>query len=399
MRLLFLSTQGLDSPSGHGRFGPLARELARRGHQVELAMLHPNWGALGRRSFDWHGVTVTYVAPMHVRRVGNTKRYYGPAQLLAVTARATLALGRLALSRPVDVIHLAKAQPMNGLAGWLAARLRGLPLYLDCDDYEAGSNRFGARWQQSVVRWWEDHLPPAARGVTVNTTFLMERCQRLGVPAARLRLVPNGFDAERFHPRPAVERAALRQTYGWGDEPVVLYLGSLSLSNHPIGFLLDAFVQVRLAQPAARLWLVGGGEDYESVAQGLRARGLENCVRLAGRVEPSQTPGIYAASDVTVDPVSDDDTARARSPLKIAESLACGVPVVTGDVGDRAGMLAHAQAGVLVKPGDPHALATGLLAALSASQQPGERTQLISDDYRWDHLGRHFETVYDSLAR
>lgn len=400
--LLFLLTQDLESPSGLGRYWPLARQLARLGYAVELAALHPAWETLRQRAFERDGVRVRYVAPMHIKRAGNVRSYFSPAQLLWVAARATLALAAAALRSSAPIIHVAKAQPMNGLAGWLAARLRpGRQLYLDCDDYEAVSNRFAGAWQPGIVRWWEDRLPRAARGVTTNTTFLRDRCRRLGVPDERLRVVPNGYDPERFAPVSAARAEAARRRWGLAGHPVVLYLGSLSLSNHPVLLLLAAFAQVAARLPSARLWLVGGGDDYERVRQEVAARGLEAGVVMTGLVDPAEAPAYYAASDVVVDPVEADDTARARSPLKVVEALACGVPVVTGAVGDRPAMLAsHAPggaAGLLVEPGSALALAEGLASVLS---EPGLRQRLAegarqaAPRYRWDHLARDFAGIY-----
>jgi glycosyltransferase involved in cell wall biosynthesis len=339
---------------------------------------------------------------MHIKRRGNERTYFSPSQLLWVTARATLALAGAALRSRAPIIHIAKAQPMNGVAGWLAARLApGRRLYLDCDDYEAVSNRFGAPWQQGIVRWWEDRLPRAARGVTVNTTFLRDRCRQLGVPAERLRLVPNGYDPDRFAPVSAAQAEAVRRRWGLAGLPVVLYLGSLSLSNHPVLLLLEALADLVRRLPAARLWLVGGGDDYERVRQAVAERGLEAAVVITGLVDPAEVPAIYAASDVVVDPVQADDTARARSPLKVVEALACGVPVVTGDIGDRAAMLAGdapgGMAGLLVAPGSAAALAEALLAVLT---DPATRQKLAAGArqaaprYSWDRLAREFALVY-----
>lgn len=399
MHILFLLTQDLDSPSGLGRYWPLARYLARRGHTIEIAALHPAWHTLARREYEEDGVRVRYVAQMHNKRVGLRRTYFGPAALLWVTAWAALALARAAWRSRAEYLHIGKAQPMNGLAGWLAARLpRRRRLFLDCDDYEAESNHFGGAWQQRIVRWWEDRLPRVARGVTVNTTFLRDRCQRLGVPAARLRLVPNGYDPERFPP-PAPEQIAAvrRQWQVAAEQPVILYLGSLSLSNHPVLLLLDAFALVRAARPEACLCLVGGGEDYDRVAQGIAARGLSAAVRLTGPVPAASVPAVYAASQVVVDPVAADDTARARSPLKVIEALACGVPVVTGDVGDRAALFAAGAVGRLVAPGSAAALAEGLLAVLAEAGGPlplADRARAAALPYRWDRLVNEFETIY-----
>src|SRR5829696_4303099 len=109
MRILFLLTQDLDSPGGLGRFWPIARWLAVMGHAVEIAALHPAWSDLIERRFVREGVQIEYVAPMHVRRIGQRQQYYGTGQLLWITARATAALTAAALRSKADVIHIGKA--------------------------------------------------------------------------------------------------------------------------------------------------------------------------------------------------------------------------------------------------------------------------------------------------
>lgn len=397
LRILFLLTQSLTDPSGLGRYWPLARQMTKLGYQVEIAALHPAWNTLCQRDFVRDGVRVSYVAQMHVRQEGNRRLYFNTPQLFFVTALATFALARAALHSRADVIHIAKAQPMNGFAGWLGARLRRRRLYLDCDDDEAASNRFGSEWQRSVVKWWEDRLPQAACGVTVNTSYLRDRCLRLGVPASQICLVPNGFDPDRFRPPASHEIESVRARWSLTGRQVVLYLGSLNFANHPILLLLDAFEQVHRRIPSALLLLVGGGEGYDRVAQEIETRGLRDAAVMAGRMEPSAVASIYAASHLVVDPVFDDDAARARSPLKIVESLAMGVPVVTGDVGDRAAMLDNGRAGILVKPGSADALAEGIISVMSDRARydwMAERARVVSEQFRWDRLVHEFVKVY-----
>lgn len=399
MRVLFLLTQSLDFPSGLGRYGPLATEMVRLGYDVEIAALHPAWSRVRPREFVRHGVKIAYVGQMHVSQPdANRRTYFSTPQLLRVTCLATLALARVALTHPSDAIHIGKAQPMNGLAGWLGGALGRRRLYLDCDDDEQASNRFSAPWQQRVVRWAENSLPPHMRGVTVNTTYLRDRLLRSGLPAGRIQLVPNGYDQDRFSGAVPDGVGALKRRWEIEDAPAVLYLGSLSLANHPVLLLLDAFRIVRRRVPAAVLLMVGGGEDYDECKRLVHARGLDGAVRIVGRVDPATVPSYYAASAVSVDPVFDDPTARARSPLKIVESMAMGVPVVTGDSGDRAATLAGGRAGVLVQAGNAEALADGIVSVLGDPARRNEiamRGREVSQAFRWDCLAREFVRVYD----
>jgi len=153
---------------------------------------------------------VYYAGQMHVYGPVDRRQYYGSAALLRVTLLATLSLLRAALEFDTDALHVCKPQPMNGLAGILAARRLGCPLYVDCDDYEAGGNRFGAIWQRGLVRFWEDQLPRHAAGVTVNTRFLERRCAEIGVLPARIMHVPNGIARARFAPPDPRHVAGLR---------------------------------------------------------------------------------------------------------------------------------------------------------------------------------------------
>jgi glycosyltransferase involved in cell wall biosynthesis len=398
MRLTFLSTSSLDDPSPRGRWLPLAQELAARGHIVRLIMLHPTYDRLPA-SARWQqrgGVMVYYAGQMHVYGPVDRRRYYGSAALLRVTLLATLNLLRAALEFKADALHICKPQPMNGLAGLLAARRLGCPLYVDCDDYEAGGNRFGAGWQQRLVRFWEDQLPQRAAAVTVNTRFLQRRYADLGIAPARLTYVPNGITRAQLAAPDPRHVAGLRAALGLRDAPLVVYAGTLSQTSHNVGLLLDAFALLARHMPSARLLLVGAGADRVVLQNQARSLGLGERAIFAGYVSPAAVPAYLALADCSVDPVADNAVAAARSPLKIVESMACGVPVVTGAVGDRREMLGH-DGGVLVQPGDAQALADGLAALLESNGQRARRAELTRQQaatYRWDRLATEWMQVY-----
>jgi glycosyltransferase involved in cell wall biosynthesis len=333
---------------------------------------------------------------MHVFGPVDRRQYYGSAALLRVTLLATLALLRMALEFETDALHVCKPQPMNGLAGLLAARRLGCPLYVDCDDYEAGGNRFGAGWQRGLVRFCEDHLPRRAAGVTVNTRFLQRRCADLGISPARVTYVPNGITRAQLLPPDPRQVAGLRAALGLREAPVAVYAGTLSETSHNVGLLLDAFALLARRLPAARLLLVGTGADRTALIARARNLGLGEQAIFTGYVPPTAVPAYLALASCSVDPVTDDAVAAARSPLKIVESLAAGVPVVTGDVGDRREMLGPAG-GVLVRPGDAGALADGLAALLEAGDQRARRAELArrqAATYRWDGLAPQWMQVY-----
>lgn len=382
---------------------PIGQELARKGDNVDLLLLHHTYDRLPLSQRHWRGeltnCVVHYVQQMHVYGPVGQRRYFRSTQLLAVSLRAAVALAHAAMRQRPEVIHVCKPQPINGLAGLLASRLLDCPLYVDCDDYEAGGNRFGASWQRTVVRLWEDWLPRYADGVTVNTRFLQQRYQSLGVSSARIAYVPNGIAEQRLLPPPSRSVAGLRAALGIGSEPVLLYVGTLSQVTHDVGLLLDAFALVVSALPSARLVLVGDGEDRDHLQRRAQEPDYRGRVMFVGAVPYERIPVFFGLAAGSVDPVADDAVARARSPLKIVESLAAGVPIVTGDVGDRGAMLAWGKAGVLVRPGNAKALADGLTTLLTASDAQrdawveGAKSQ--AKHYCWTSLAERWRALYN----
>lgn len=399
MRLVFLLNQSLEYPSGLGRYWPLCRELARHGHRPTMLCLHPNHASLSPRRFERDGVDVHYVAQMHVRQQGSVRTYYSAWQLPLVVGRGMLAMARALQALDVDACHIAKAQPGNALPaltrpGWWRQRL----VYLDSDDYEAGSNNFQSSAQRSVVARTEDAIARRVRAVTTNTSFTAQRLQSIGVPGDRILLVPNGVERDRVRAVPAGLPRRLRERYDLIDKPVLAYVGSLSLANHCVDLMLRAFAIAHRERPDLRLALVGGGEDLEPMRHLAAELGLGDSALFIGHVDPVEALAWTAAADVSLDPAVDDPAHRARAPLKIPEAMAMGTPVLTSDVGDRRQVIGRGAAGFLVPPGDDRALAQGMMDAMSDEgrlRSKGRRAAEMAEAYYWDHLVHDFVRVYD----
>ncbi len=388
MRIALLSTSGLDNASPRGRWLPIARELAQRGHEPHLLMLHPMFDQAPKTPFTQDDVRLRYVGQMHVYGSPGARRYYGPLALAGVSLRGAWALARAAIAAKPDIVHVCKPQPINGLAGLIAARWLRCKLFVDCDDYEAEANRFssgiGGRIQKALVKYWEDTLPRLAHGVTVNTHFLEQRNAALGVPANCIAYVPNGIA-----PRASV---AGRSSVLGLPSPIIIYVGTMSKIAHGVDLLIAAFAQVLAAMPSARLLMVGDGDDKPALMAQAEGLGSGSAITWTGNL-PSEKIGAYwAQACCSVDPVYDTPSARGRSPLKIVESMAAGVPVVTGDVGDRREMLG--DTGRIVAPGDAVALAQGLLAMLRTPQADPAPILAQAAHYAWPRLAERWLALY-----
>ncbi len=395
MKIAFVLTQSLDSPSGLGRYGPIARELVKIGYEVEIIALHYAWHKLTQKSFIEEGVQVRYVGQMHVKKQGTLKTYFGPGKLLLISLWATLKLTLAVAKSDADILHIGKPQPFNVLAARYGHR--GRILFCDCDDYEAETNKFSSAWQKRIVQYFEDSIIHLVDGLTVNTHFLQHRYRSLGFPPERICYIPNGVERSRFADKVSISSIHKKWDIN-PDDPIVLYVGTMGLLSHPVDLLLQAFAIVQKAVPNAQLLLVGAGEDYNKIQQMAHELNIYQRTLLTGRIPPKEIPAYFSLATLSVDPVYNDLIAKARSPLKIVESLSVGTPVVTGDVGDRKQMLQQGTLGLIVPPGDAAALANGILTLLL---QPSLRKKMAKaalaqhEQWFWDRLVSDFVKVYE----
>ncbi len=395
-RITFLITMGIERPSGQ-RYFNLARELVRQGDRVRILALHPDLQSCRTRRFVQDGVEIWYVGQMHSRKRDGVTLPMAPLELLQVLFSATLGMLWGIICSPAEIYHLGKPQPVNGLAALVGVcGLRWRRFWVDCDDDEVTSNRFSSAWQRRVFAFWQWLLPALAAGVTVNTYFLAGRMrQRAITPVV---YVPNGFNPAVFQRPPEAILAGLRAALGLEGQRVVAYVGTIALHNHPVNLLLEGFRDHCLADPRLTLILVGGGEDLPVVRRWIVEHDLVGRIVCLGHVPPAVVALYTGLADITVDPVYDDIVAQARSPLKIFESMALGIPVVAGAVGDRPTLLAEGAAGIIVPAGDAAALGQALNDLLQNEphrQRLAEAALSHVQQYTWQCLAATWTCGYN----
>ncbi len=187
-------------------------------------------------------------------------------------------------------------------------------------------------------------------------------------------VVPNGADTVGLDPgRWAAEGRRLRRAAGLDDRVVVGFSGSLK-PWHGVELLAEAVGAVagrlRAGSPPLGLLVVGDGPLRARLDDMARGLGPRMPAVMTGAVPFSEMPGHLAAMDVCAAPYLPSDNFYF-SPLKVAEAMAAGKPVVASDFPPVRELLGGA--GVLFPPGDAGALGNHL-AALAAD--PDRRRQM-----------------------
>ncbi|MYM82948.1 glycosyltransferase [Duganella sp. FT50W] len=281
------------------------------------------------------------------------------------------------------------------LLGGVAARLAGVKRVIwgvRTTDIGAGQ---GNR-RTVAVRWLCARLSGIVPSVIVCAAEASRQLHvALGYCAARMEVIPNGFDLQRLQPGPESD-VSLRQELGLPPEqPVVGCVGRFHPVKdhenfvHAAGLLLQRF-------PSARFLLVGRDCDTGNaqLMAWLEQAGARGRFVLLGQRD--DIPRCLAAMDIFC------LSSRSEGfPNVVGEAMAMRRPCVVTDVGDAA-YLVGGQ-GVVVPKENAAALAAGLgqLLSLSAAEraQLGQRAhERIAAHFTIERTRERFAGLYARLS-
>lgn len=250
-----------------------------------------------------------------------------------------------------------------------ARRERRRPLLLDIDDWELG---FFSPWRDALlapVSWvsaasnlhtrWYFTRTRQADAICVSSTDLAQRFGGVWIPHARR--------AEAFRPDPH-QRSA---------EPLVMFIGT-PRPHKGLSDLVQAFRALPIAD--ARLRIIGTSANAALV----RSIGDDRRIQLEPPVPFAALPELLRQAWVVAIPQRAAAPSAAQLPAKLMDAMALGKAVLSTDVGDIPRWLAN-DAGVVVPPNDPAALA----AALGS---------MLADPERLSTLGRNARQRFLELA-
>jgi glycosyltransferase involved in cell wall biosynthesis len=221
----------------------------------------------------------------------------------------------------------------------------------------------------------------------------------VGVSPGRIEVFSLG--AEHFRRSPASRVRALRGRLGLGDDPVVLYAGSIAPGRR-LDVLVRTAALVLTYHPAARFVIVGKASEGEDAR--LRALAVElgvaDRVHVLPPVPRSEVTTFVSAASVVVSPVPPTDLYRVSSPTKAVEALALACPAVVTPIRDQA-ELVRASGGGRVAAFEPETFAaavSGVLSDPAAARKMGEAGRRYVREHRsYDVLARSVEDRYQRL--
>ena len=357
-----------------------ARALQARGLAVRVVAMHRPGVKVKE---NWHGIEI--IRPRYLPEkwevlqtesggLPDVWRRRPMARLAFLPFILVHTLGTARFARDCDIVHANWT--LSGAAAWASSVWHRKPFVVTVQ----GSDIFQATRLPLVSLITRMVLTRAARVLALSHA-LADATISLGVPAGQVEVVPNGVDTDRFRPT-AKER-----------EAIILFVGAL-IERKGARYLIEAFPMVGRELPRARLVIVGEGSQREELMELSRHMGVAERVIFAGGQTQEQVRHWMQHARVFVLPSLEEGLG-----VVLLEALACGTPCVATRVGGIPDVVTP-EVGLVVPPGDVHALATAIREVLEdrvrwnvLSQQA--RTRAV-EQYSWKIIATRILQIYQS---
>lgn len=319
---------------------------------------YARFAATPRREARENGLAVTHPRYLMLPKVGVS---FQPASMARAARGDFEALQRTGWQ--ADLIDAHYLYPDGVAAAMLAERLK-LPFVMTARGTDvnvlAKLPGPGRRIRAAAER---------AQAVITVSQQLKDTLVSLGVDSAKLVVLRNGVDLDVF----GIEvQAASRARLGLPPQGTLLAcVGNLvPEKNHALA--IEALTELE----GHRLVIVGDGPLRRDLAATAQRLGVADRVIFRGAMPQRELRHLYASADVML-----LTSTREGWPNVVLESLACGTPVVSVDVGAVREMISDDRVGRIVPGADPHALAA---AVIDLRRTPAAREQVRGHAAQFD---------------
>ena len=224
-----------------------------------------------------------------------------------------------------------------------------------------------------------------------------------GVPADRIAVLPTmGVNSDHFSPG-AKDPTWLDEIGLDASDFVLLFVGRLTWAKGVFD-LLYAFKMLQgdatLGGRPLKLLIVGNGEAAGAVDALVERLGLQRQVRMVRRVPYAEMPKIHNLADIFVLPSIATPKWQEQFGAVLAESMACGKPIVGAGSGAIPEVVG--TAGLIARANDYTSLAASLaqlIADDTLRETLGRRArERVVEEYDSKRIGARIQRVYESLA-
>jgi glycosyltransferase involved in cell wall biosynthesis len=290
-----------------------------------------------------------------------------------------------------NIIHTHTITP-DGHAGILLKRIFNVPSMCSVRGSDLKQYPFESKKMHKVsIRVLEE-----SDAILAVSNDLANQALKMADIKSPPYVIHNGVDTSKFHKYENKE--GIRKSLGIRHTGrAIVFIGRCE-KEKGIFELLDAFLKIKKAGEDISLVIVGEGKDKEKAKGIVDENNMGGNVVFAGNVPHEEIPGYLNAGDIFALPTYSEGMANV-----IYEAMACGLPVVSTNVGGIPEVITHGVEGFLCNPGDSEMLEKYIRELIRnpvMSQEMGRKAEeKVLKRFTWEsNAEEHLRAYEDILA-
>ena len=280
-----------------------------------------------------------------------------------------------------DLVHANVVYPIAMIA-WLFKRKFGVNYVIS--EHWTGYHDYAHLKIPALKRCLIRFSASRAECILPVSKDLQNAMQNFGI-RNKFEVVGNVVDTDMFIPSPKPNDSG---------EINLIHISHLNNDQKNISLLLKAFAEALKSHPQCRLHIIHDG-DLNAYSQEISELGIEDKIVSHGTLDTSEVAEILQKSDFFL--LSSN---YENLPCVLIESLSCGVPVVSTNVGGISEII-NAENGILVDPNQLPALVNALKQMMTTFNQY-DKNKLhakTEDNFSYPAIGKKFSLIYENTLK
>jgi glycosyltransferase involved in cell wall biosynthesis len=234
---------------------------------------------------------------------------------------------------------------------------------------------------EKIARKFETNCLRTSDVVGVTTHELGRRLSADPDVQKKIRHIPNGVDADIFHPYSVLKK----------DQ--IVYAGNIGYAQD-LDLVVRAIQVINLHQHL-ELVIAGGGDTQSDLEQLVEAENLQSLIHFPGILPREEIPRLFSESILGIAPLKKLQSLEYAAPTKVYEYMACGIPFIGCGSGEIQEIAENSGAGIIAE-NSPEGIANAILALVNNQKK---RDEMGSSGRKFVEQGYTRKAIATTLKR
>jgi glycosyltransferase involved in cell wall biosynthesis len=247
------------------------------------------------------------------------------------------------------------------------------------------ANKLAASVYHKFIKWMTKFIAKNVdKIICVNEDYISVFLS-WGIERDKLIYIPNGVDIKKFSPGESNAKMKSR------DDKLIVYFGRLHYQKN-VDILIRSFKYVKDKVDDVKLVIIGDGIDFDKLK---RMSSHDKDIIMTGFLPDENLIDYLRSADLVVFPSRGENAS-----FTLLETMACGIPAISSDVGNAKNLLANGR-GILLEKYTEEEIAEKCIFLLKnkeiAEKIGAKSRKFVQQNYNWEKISKETEELYKTV--